>query len=515
MIAVQDFVAPTIDIGAVLPIVVVLGAAIIGVLVDAFAPANRRAVVNASLSAVAATVAFGWTIAQVGGSPVVTFNGAVVIDGPALFAQAAIALFTLLSVLLYTERRLDPAGDPFTPSGAVIPGGEVERVLTLQKVQQTEVYPLTLFASGGMMIFVASNDLLTMFVALEVLSLPLYLLSSLARRKRLLSQEAGMKYFLLGAFASGFFLYGAALVYGATGSLNLAQIDAGVSGRVGVDSLLLVGMGMLAVGLLFKISAVPFQFWTPDVYQGAPTPVTAFMAAATKTAAVVALMRLLYVGLGGLVEDWTILLWVIAAVTMLLGSVLALTQTDVKRMLAYSSIAHAGFLLVGIVAADENGTAAVLFYLLAYGIATIGAFAVVTLVRDAGGEATHLSQWAGLGRRSPVLASVFALFLLSFAGIPLTSGFIGKLTVFSAAFDAGQGALVIIGLVSSAIAAFFYVRVIVLMFFSDPAEGGAAVGVPSAGTTAVITATALITVLLGVVPGPVLELAQMASEFVR
>ncbi len=515
MIAVQDFVEPSMDLGAIVPIIAVLGAAVIGVLVDAFAPAGRRAPINLTISVVALVVALGWTIGQIGGSPVVTFNGAVVVDGPALLAQGAIALFTLLSILLYTERRLDPTGDPFTPSGAVTPGSEMERVLTLQKVQQTEVFPLTLFAAGGMMIFVASNDLLTMFVALEVLSLPLYLLSSLSRRKRLLSQEAGLKYFLLGAFASGFFLYGAALVYGAAGSLNLAEIDAGVSARVGVDSLLLVGMGMLAVGLLFKISAVPFQFWTPDVYQGAPTPVTGFMAAATKTAAVVALMRLFYVGLGGLVEDWTILLWVIAAVTMLVGSVLALTQTDVKRMLAYSSIAHAGFLLVGIVAADEAGIAAVLFYLLAYGIATIGAFAVVTLVRDAGGEATHLAQWAGLGRRSPLLAGVFALFLLSFAGIPLTSGFIGKLTVFSAAFDAGQGALVIVGLVSSAIAAFFYVRVIVLMFFSDPVEGGAAVGVPGSGTTAVITATALLTVLLGVVPGPVLQLAQTAAEFVR
>jgi NADH-quinone oxidoreductase subunit N len=515
VITVQDFVQPSFELDAVVPMLVAFGAGVVAVLVDAFAPARRRAAINLVLSVLAMVVALGWTLGQIGGLPLTTFNGAVVIDGPALFAQAAIALFTLLSVLLYSERRLDPSGDPFTPSGAVTPGSEMERVLTVTKVQQTEVYPLTLFASAGMMMFVASNDLLTMFVALEVLSLPLYLLSSLARRKRLLSQEAGMKYFLLGAFASAFFLYGASLVYGATGSLNLAGIDAGISGRVGVDSLLLVGMGMLAVGMLFKISAVPFQFWTPDVYQGAPTPVTGFMAAATKAAAVVALMRLFYVGLGGLVDDWSLLLWVIAAVTMLLGSLLALTQTDVKRMLAYSSVAHAGFLLVGIVAADAQGTAAVLFYLLAYGVATVGAFAVVTLVRDAGGEATHLSQWAGLGRRSPLLAGVFALFLLSFAGIPLTSGFVAKLTVFSAAFDAGQAVLVLIGLLASAIAAFFYVRVIVLMFFSDPVEGGATVGVPSAGTTAVITAAALVTVLLGIVPGPVLELAELASEFVR
>jgi len=515
MLVVQEFAPPTVDVAAILPIVLTLGAAVLAVLVDAFAPTGRRMIINATLSAVVLAVSFGWAIVRIGGEPVVTFNGAVAVDGPALFAQAAIALFALLSVLLYTERRLDPSGDAFTPAGSVMPGSETERVLTMQRVQQTEVYALTLFATGGMMTFVVSNDLLTMFVALEVLSLPLYLLSSLARRRRLLSQEAGMKYFLLGAFASAFFLYGAALVYGATGSLNLAEIDAGISGRVGVDTMLLVGMGLLAVGLLFKISAVPFQFWTPDVYQGAPTPVTGFMAAATKAAAVVALMRVFYVGLGGLVEDWTLLLWVIAAVTMLLGSVLALTATDVKRMLAYSSIAHAGFLLVGIVAASPDGTAAVLFYLLAYGITTIGAFAVVSLVRDAGGEATHLSQWAGLGRRSPLTASVFALFLLSFAGIPLTSGFIGKLTVFSAAFDSGEWALVVIGLLASAIAAFFYVRVIVLMFFSEPSDPAASVGVPGAGTTAVITVAAVLTVILGVLPGPVLDLALLASEFVR
>jgi NADH-quinone oxidoreductase subunit N len=210
-----------------------------------------------------------------------------------------------------------------------------------------------------------------------------------------------------------------------------------------------------------------------------------------------------------------VLLWVVAAVTMLLGSVLALTQTDIKRMLAYSSIAHAGFLLVGMLAADSSGTAAVLFYLLVYGVTTIGSFAVVTLVRDAGGEATHLSQWAGLGRRSPLLAATFALFLLSLAGIPLTAGFVGKLTVFAAAFAGGQAVLVVIALVASAIAAFFYVRVIVLMFFSEPPPGGPTVSVPSAATAAVIAVAAVTTLLLGVLPGPVLELAQQASEFLR
>ncbi len=510
----QQFVPPGIDYAAIMPMVLVLGAGVVAILVDAFAPVRLRAVVNAGLSVLALAVALAWIVGRAGTS-VVTVNGSVVVDGPALFAQAAIVVFSLLSVLLYTEKRLDPAGDSFAPAGSSVPGSEVERVLTLQRVQQTEVYALTLFASGGMMVMVAANDLLTMFIALEVLSLPLYLLSTLSRRKRLLSHESGMKYFLLGAFASAFFLYGSALVYGGSGSLNFAEIDAGISTRVGVDSLLLVGMGMVAVGLLFKISAVPFHFWTPDVYQGAPTVVTGYMAAATKAAAFIALMRVFYVAFGGLVADWTVLLWAVAAVTMLLGSVLALTQTDVKRMLAYSSIAHAGFLLVGLLAADPAGTGAVLFYLLVYGITTVGAFAVVTLVRDAGGEATHLSQWAGLGRKSPAVAGAFALFLLSLAGIPLTAGFIGKLTVFAAAFDGGQAVLVVIALVASAIAAFFYVRVIVLMFFSDPPPGGPTVSVPSAATSVVIAVAAVTTLLLGVIPAPVLELAQQASEFVR
>jgi NADH-quinone oxidoreductase subunit N len=510
----QEFVPPGIDYAALMPVIVVLGAAVVAILVDAFAPQARRGAINFGVSVVALVTALVLIVSRVG-TDTVTVNGSVAVDGPALLAQAAIVVFTLASVVLYTDRTLDPAGDAFTPAGSAVPGSELERVLTLQRTQQTEVYALTLFAAGGMMTMVVANDLLTIFVALEVLSLPLYLLSSLSRRKRLLSQESGLKYFLLGAYASAFFLYGSALVYGGAGSLNLSEIDAGVSANVGVEPLLLVGMGMVAVGLLFKISAVPFQFWTPDVYQGAPTVVTGFMAAATKVAAFVALMRVLYVGLGGLVDDWTVLLSVVAGITMLVGSVLAVSQTDIKRMLAYSSISHAGFLLVGLVGASAAGTASSLFYLLVYGIATVGSFAVVTLVRDSAGEATHLSAWAGLGRRSPVVAAAFAIFLLSFAGIPLTAGFVAKLGVFAAAFENGQVVLVLVGLLASAIAAFFYVRVIVLMFFSEPAADGPAVSRPSTATAVVIAVAAALTVLLGVLPGSLLELAQQASEFVR
>jgi NADH-quinone oxidoreductase subunit N len=379
-----------------------------------------------------------------------------------------------------------------------------------------------MFAVGGMLLFPASNDLLTMFVALEVLSLPLYLLSGLARRRRLLSQEAALKYFLLGAFSSAFFLYGVALLYGYAGTVRLSGIAEAVSAEAGSESLLLAGTGLLAVGLLFKVGAAPFHSWTPDVYQGAPTPITGFMAACTKVAAFGALLRVFYVALGGLAWDWKPVMWAVAILTMVVGSVFAITQTDVKRMLAYSSIAHAGFILTGLVATEAvggsgepAGVSSVLVYLAAYGFSTIAAFAVVTLVRDAAGEATHLSQWAGLAKRSPLTAVVFTFLLAAFAGIPLTSGFTAKFAVFSAAWDGGAEVLVVIGVLMSAIAAFFYFRVVVLMFFSPPAPDGPSVVVPSPLTTLSIALGAGVTLLLGVYPTQVLELAAEASQFVR
>ena len=257
-----------------------------------------------------------------------------------------------------------------------------------------------------------------------------------------MSQEAALKYFLLGAFSSVFFLYGIALTYGYSGSFRLSDIDVAVTNRSGSENMLLAAIALMAVGLLFKIGAVPFHTWTPDVYQGAPTPVTAFMAAGTKAAAFLALLRVFFVAFGGSSWDWRPTIVAVAIITMFLGAVVSISQTDVKRMLAYSSIAHAGFLLVGFVGCLHRRRAtptrvtsmsSILFYLTVYGVSSIGAFAVVTLVRDSGGETTHLSKWAGLGKKSPLLAGSFALFMLSFAGIPLTGGFIGKWTVFSAA----------------------------------------------------------------------------------
>jgi NADH-quinone oxidoreductase subunit N len=409
----------------------------------------------------------------------------------------------------------------FAGQAAALPGTEAERQASSRGLEHTEVYPLMAFAVGGMMLFPASNDLLTMFVALEVLSLPLYLLCGLARRRRLLSQEAALKYFMLGAFSSGFFLYGLALVYGFAGSTNLAAIAEAISGRLGSQGLLLGGIALIAVGMLFKIGAAPFHSWTPDVYQGAPTAVTAFMASCTKIAAFGALLRLFYVAFGGAERDWTPMIWVVAVLTMAVGSLFALAQSDIKRMLAYSSVAHAGFLLVGFVGVQQaQGTQvsslqSVLFYLVTYGFMTVGAFGIVTLVRDAGGEANHLSRWAGLGKESPLVAGTFAFFLLAMAGIPLTSGFTGKWAVFSAAAQGGAWLLVVIAVLLSVVAAFFYLRVIVLMYFSDPVGDGPTVAVPSIMTTVVIAVGLAATIVLGVLPGPVLDLAAQAGGFIR
>jgi NADH-quinone oxidoreductase subunit N len=405
--------------------------------------------------------------------------------------------------------------DAFAAQAATVPGSEAEREATVAGVTATEVFPLTLLAVGGMLLFPAADDLLTLFIALEVLSLPLYLLCGLARRKRLLSQEAALKYFLLGAFSSAFFLYGIAMLYGYAGTIALPGVASAIAGHRGSQSLALIGVALIGVGLLFKIGAAPFHSWIPDVYQGAPTPITGFMAAATKIAAFGAMLRLFTVAFDGMRADWRPMLWAVAILTMVVGSVMAVTQNDVKRMLAYSAIAHAGFILTGVIADTHAGVGATMFYLAAYGFSTLGAFAVVTMVRDSDGEATAMARWAGLGRRVPWLGAVFALFLLAFAGIPLTSGFTSKFAVFTAAAAGGAAPLVIVGVVCSAIAAYFYVKVIVLMFFaSPPADGPVAVIIRPATATA-IGAAAVITLVLGIVPQPLLDLADRAADFLR
>jgi NADH-quinone oxidoreductase subunit N len=515
--------APSIEYSQLAPMLVVFGVAVAGVLVEAFTPRPYRRAVHLVLALGGLVVAFALTIVVAAskslfrdGSPGhVAAMGAVAVDRPTLFIQGTIIVLAFVSVLLIAESSHEVS--PFVAQAAAIPGSAEEREGLLAGITHTEVYPLTMFAIGGMLLFPAANDLLTMFVALEVLSLPLYLLCGLARRRRLLSQEAAMKYFLLGAFSSAFFLFGIAMLYGFAGSVRLSAIATAASSNTGSTTLLLAGVALVGLGLLFKIGAVPFQGWKPDVYQGAPTPVTALMASCTVVSAFGALLRVFYVAFGGLTWDWRPVMWTVAILTMVVGAIIAVTQTDVKRLLAYSSIAHAGFVLTAVIAATTVGLSASLFYLASYGITTIGAFAVVTLVRDNTGEAGHLSKWAGLGKRSPLVAGVFAFFLLAFAGIPLTSGFTGKFAVFQAAVAGGALPLVIVGVLSSAIAGFFYVRVIVLMFFSDPVPDGPSVVTPSLFTSVAVGIGAVATLVLGVVPQPLLGLASHAARqlFVR
>ena len=529
----MEFVKPTIEYGQLWPLFVVFGTACAGVLVEAFLPRASRYVVQAVLAGLGLTVALvgtalvGADLAGLGDGVArgnLAMEGTLALDGPTLFLWGVILLFGIGGVMLFAERQLEGGVSAFAGQAAALPGTEAERQASTSGLDHTEVFPLMVFAVAGMMMFPAANDLLTMFVALEVLSLPLYLLCGLARRRRLLSQEAALKYFLLGAFSSGFFLYGVALVFGFAGSFQFAAINEAVRNDLGNRTLLLIGMGMLAVGLFFKVGAAPFQAWTPDVYQGAPTAVTAFMAAATKVAAFGAILRLFYVAFGADRWTWQPMMWVVAILTMVVGAVLAIAQTDVKRMLAYSSVAHTGFLLTGVLGVQSStdlaigqltSLQAVLFYLVTYGFTTMGAFAVVTLVRDSGGEQTHLSRWAGLGKSSPLVAGVFAFFLLAMAGIPLTSGFIGKWAVFASALSAGAYPVVVVAILSSVVAAFFYVRVIRVMYFTEPSGEAASITQPSILTAATIAVGAAVTLVLGVVPGPVLDLAARAGEFIR
>ncbi|MFW0797084.1 NADH-quinone oxidoreductase subunit NuoN [Gordonia sp. CPCC 205515] len=546
---------PSIAYGLLSPMLIVFGVAVVAVLVEAFAPRGARYPIQLTLAlgglaaAFVALIVVAVSETRDGGLGQVVMSGAVVMDRPTLFLQGLLLLIAILSVAFMAERRLErvvaPAqatlkrysdgpgaaaqatmgsveADMFTPSGAAVPNTDAEFEATRAGGLTTEVFPLTLLAVGGMMLFPACGDLLTMFIALEVFSLPLYLLCGLARRRRLISQEASLKYFLLGAFSSAFFLFGAAFAYGATGSLQLSAIGQAIAAPNADTILPLIALGLLSVGLLFKVGAVPFHSWVPDVYQGAPTPVTAFMAAATKIAAFGALLRVFYVGFGALKSDWEPVLWAVAIATMLIGAIMAVTQTDVKRMLAYSSITHAGFILLGLIAFDDAGLAATMFYLAAYAFSTFGAFATVAVVREpdrqsgphlSGREATDLKQWAGLGKRYPLVGAMFSMFLLAFAGIPLTSGFIAKFDVFAAVAGNGGGVLVIVGVLSSAIAAYFYIRIIVAMFFADVPVDAPHLVKPSVLTTSSIAICTVVTIALGIFPQPLLDLAENAAQF--
>jgi NADH-quinone oxidoreductase subunit N len=431
---------PTIDWRAIAPELALLGAAVLAILWVAFAPRQRRAVTALTLLGLAVAA---WLTAWNWSRPAVAFEGAFSADGITRFARLILLSVGAIAALMVGH---DERGDRRTPP---------------------EVLPLMLFALTGMSLLAAASDLLVAFVALEILSLSLYIMAGATRRRR--AQEAAMKYFLLGAFSSAFLIYGIALVYGSTGTTNLRQISQVVA-DAGTDThLLLAGIALIAVGLLFKVAAVPFHMWTPDVYQGSPASVTAFMAAGTKTAAFAVFLRVFVGALGGLSSSWRPAIAVIAAITMLGGAALAVVQTDLKRMLAYSSINHAGYILIGVAAATSGGISAAMFYLLAYAFMVMGAFAVVQYAAKAGGrERSSIEDYRGFGRRHPLAGGLLALFLFSLAGIPpALSGFWAKYFVFQAGIDAGLTWLVVIGVLSSVVAAFFYLRVVVVSFLTD------------------------------------------------
>ncbi len=432
-----------------------------------------------------AAAVFGGTAVAV---PFVTAGGSVAMDGIALFTRLTVLVTTLLVILLSTD------------------------YLRSRNIARAEFEPLLLLTAIGMSVLGAANDAITLFVALELLSIALYVLCGLARRDRR-SQEAAIKYFVMGAVASALLLYGLALLYVATGTLDIPAIGARLQ-FAGTDvTIATFGMALVTIGVGFKVAAVPFHLWTPDVYQGAPTNVTAMMAAGTKAAAFAMLLRLYLVSFEPLSDLWVPVVAVLAAATMLYGALGALVQQDVKRILAYSSIAHAGYALIGVVAGGDAGVSSTLWYLLTYAVTTIAAFAVVIAVeRQRRGEVT-LATLRGLGRTSPLLSGVLSVALLSLAGIPPTAGFAGKLAVFQAGVGAGFDWLVVVGVLSSVIAAFFYLRIMGAMFLEEPQPTDAEPPLP-AGLNLGMSVAVSAVVVLGVVP-TLLDVAQRAAAIAQ
>jgi NADH-quinone oxidoreductase subunit N len=383
-----------------------------------------------------------------------------------------------------------------------------------EDVDHGEFYALILFCLAGMLMMVQTTNLMMVLIGLEVFSLSLYVLTGLTRN-RVRAIESALKYFLLGAFSSGFMIYGMALIYGSTGSLDMYEIAQAAAGNE--SRLLVIGMGLMLVGLMFKIGAVPFHFWVPDVYQGAPTNVAGFMAAATKTAAFAVLLRFLVGAFGDQREMWVPLIAVLAALTMTVANLVALAQTNLKRLLAYSSIAHAGYLLIAVVCRPGMGVKAILFYLLSYAFMTVGAFAVLAAVGkgDPEGERGYtLREWAGLGWKRPVLGVAMSIFLFSLAGIPPTAGFIGKYVVFQAAVEADQWLLLIVGVINAAIAAYYYLRVLVTMYMREAEDDEMPLPV-SAGMAAVMILAVVGVLYFGIMPGGFLELvANLATSLI-
>lgn len=468
------------DLLRILPEVVLAVFGTLIMLAEAFLPRGQKRVLG-PVALTGTLVALGAVVVQSmnRGS---AFSGLVVVDNFTVFLHVlllSITALTILASLRYVER---------------------------QNLSPGEYYALLLFGTIGMGLMVAANELVLVFLGLETSSIATYVLVGF-RRTELKSNESAMKYFLLGSFATAFLLYGIALLFGATGTTFLPEILSRLRAAAGnpIEDLALMGMALLFVGLAFKVAAAPFQIWTPDVYEGAPTPITAFLAAGAKVAAFAAFLRIFFTALEPASSTWFWIIWVSAILTMFVGNLGALVQTNMKRMLAYSSIAHAGYILIAFAAHSKLGIAAVLFYLVAYALMKLGAFSLVSHI-SAGEANQSIDDYAGLHSRQPRLAACLTIFMLSLIGIPLTGGFFGKFYIFTAALDSNLIGLVILGVVNSALSAAYYLRVVKVMYMNEP-RGKAPVAPVPASLAFVLTLTALGTLYLGILPGPVLYFA--------
>jgi NADH-quinone oxidoreductase subunit N len=486
----------TLNLIAVAPALLLAGWTLVCLMADLFIPQEHKHWMGwvAMLGLLGAAAVL---IAQLGSGalrdgPQEAFAGMLTVDGFAIFLQLVFLFAAAIGILLALN---------YLPSHHIARG---------------EYYSLLLFSTLGMVLMSMASDLMVVFLSLELLSIPLYILSGFAR-PRPSSEEAAMKYFLLGAFASGFLVYGIALTYGGTGSTSLSDLVAGFQGQAPRLPLALSGMALILVGLGFKVAAVPFHMWTPDVYQGAPTPVTAFMSVGAKAGGFAALLRVLVAAMPGVAEQWGVLVAVIAMLTMILGNVVAIAQSDIKRMLAYSSIAHAGYIMLAVGAAQrpENAPLAVsaaLFYLLTYAFTNLGAFAVVIAVENDDGTGNRIDDFAGLGKRRPLLAVAMTLFMLSLTGMPVSAGMVGKWFVFQAAINAAASspwmlAGAIVGVLTSVVSAFYYLRVVLVMFVQEGSEKEVTLR-PALGVALAVTAVG--TFVLGVLPAAVYQMARDA-----
>lgn len=474
---------PPVDLTLIAPLLTITAWAIVLLLVDAFLIPDERKKLTGylALAGLAVTAVVALPLWNVDGS---TFSDMVVLDRYGLTLTWLFLLIGALTIAMALD------------------------YLPRHDIEQGEFYPLILFAVASMILLAQATDLIVIFLGIELLSLTLYILTGFAY-PRVTSEEAGMKYLIMGAFAAGFFVYGIALIYGATGTTNLAAIGAHLAAQPFVlneQILLLAGVALLLITFGFKIALVPFHMWTPDVYEGSPTPVAAFMSVGTKAAALAALLRILNSALPLAHEFWLPVLSVLAAVTMLVGNLGALTQTNVKRMLAYSSVSHAGYVLLGVIVATERGAEAFLFYMLAYALTNLGAFAVVVALEQRGESAWSLDDFSGLFQRQPLLAIAMAIFMFSLAGVPPTAGFIAKFYVFTAAYEGGLGWLALIGLLTSALAVYFYLRIVLRMFTREPERSFEPA--LDRGLKVDIALAAALTLLIGLIPMPLVSLVE-------